>query len=141
MFRRRILKQSITLLVAFVFVFSSLGMTTAGAKKGNGQQEVTYSGDGYQVIYKITSSWGEAFNADVTIKNNGDETIDNWALGFSLPYEMTKIWNGLVQSREDGDYVIKNAGNNQDIAPGKSVKFGFTAKVKGELVLPDTFDL
>jgi hypothetical protein len=141
MVRKRVLKQSITLLVAFVLVFSSLGMTTAGAKKGNGQQEVTYSGDGYEVIYKITSSWGEAFNADVTIMNNGDETIDNWALGFVLPNEITKIWNGLVQSREDGEYVIKNTGNNQDIAPGKSVKFGFTAKVKGELVFPDTFDL
>lgn len=84
---------------------------------------------------------GGAFNADVTIRNTGDRTIENWTLGFSQPYEITNIWNGIVQAYENGAYAIQNAGSNQDIPAGSSVNFGFTAKCDGELVLPAAFDI
>lgn len=142
MIRKSLMKRSFSLLVTLVLVFSSIQITPALAHEdATGQQETTYTGDGYKVTYKISSNWDGAFNADVTIENTSDRTIDNWALGFTLPYEITNLWNGMVQSYEDGNYIIKNAGSNQDITPGSSVNFGFTAMFDGELLLPTSFDL
>lgn len=138
MFQKRMMKRSLALLVALLLIFSSLHLSPATAQED--LQEVSYTGDGYQVTYRISSQWEGAFNADVTVKNTGELAMENWALGFALPYEITNIWNGAVQSYENGIYEIKNAGSNQDIAAGGSVNFGFTAKSEGELVLPTEFN-
>ena len=123
-------------------IFSTLQLSPQKVRAAaKSPTETTYKGEGYEVNFKVTSSWTGAFNTDVTIKNTGDAVIDNWAIDFSMPYEITNIWNGVVKSKEDGTYVIKNAGSNQDIAAGNSVSFGFSAKATGEIILPDKFDM
>lgn len=143
MFRKRIMKRSFALLVILVLVLSSIPLKPALAQEDStgGLQETVFTGEGYEIIYTISSKWEGAFNADVTIRNTGDRTIENWTLGFSQPYEITNIWNGIVQAYENGAYAIQNAGSNQDIPAGSSVNFGFTAKCDGELVLPAAFDI
>lgn len=103
--------------------------------------ETTYKGEGYEVCYKLTGSWDGAFNANVTISNTSDAVIDNWTIAFQLPYEITNIWNGNIVSSDDGKYIIKNTGSNQDIAVGGSVDFGFSANCSTEIELPDTYEL
>jgi len=39
---------------------------------------------------------------------------------------ITNIWNAEVDRYESGQYIIKNAGWNQDIAVGGAVEFGFS---------------
>ncbi|MFD2881655.1 cellulose binding domain-containing protein [Paenibacillus rhizoplanae] len=106
-----------------------------------GKQETTYTGEGYEVTYTISSKWEGAFNADVTIRNTGNQTLENWSIDFTSPYEITNIWNGQVLAYENGVYTLKNTGSNQDIPVGGSVNFGFTASFEGELLLPASFDM
>ncbi|MEK3880750.1 DUF3289 family protein [Paenibacillus sp. FSL M7-0420] len=140
MFKKRIMKRSFILFAILVLVFSSLQLRPALAQEDTGgRQEITYTGEGYEVIYTISSKWEGAFNADVTIRNTGYRTLENWSIGFTSPYEITNIWNGQVQAYENGMYTIKNAGSNQDIPVGGSVNFGFTASFEGEVLLPAAF--
>ena len=93
-----------------------------------------------EVVFNVTSKWEGAFNGEIHIKNKGDKVIDNWALEFDMPYEITNIWNGVIGLNEEGTYIIKNAGHNQDINPGASVSFGFTANITDDdVVYPDSY--
>ena len=133
-------RRLLMLILAVVMAITSIGIvpTSLYAKtKEEKKQEVNYVGDGYTVNFKITSSWDGAFNANVTVKNTGDTVIDNWAMSFAMPYEITNIWNGTVEYNEEYIYIIKNAGYNQDISVGGSVSFGFTAEYEGEILLPN----
>lgn len=91
-------------------------------------KEDVYEGNGFQVVFKLQDYWNGGFNANVKIENTGDKTIENWALGFDYQGEIANIWNAVIVSSEQPEYVVKNAEWNQDIAPGKSVEFGFSGK-------------
>ncbi len=47
-------------------------------------------------------------------------------LGFSFQGDITNIWNGVISEHDDSEYVIKNAGWNQDIEAGKYIEFGIS---------------
>lgn len=79
-------------------------------------------------MFKLQDYWNGGFHANVKIENTSDKTIENWALGFDYQGEIANIWNAVIVSSEQPEYVIKNAEWNQDIAPGKSVEFGFSGK-------------
>ena len=129
------MRQVLALLLIVAMVVTTMQISPVQAQAATKANLVTtYDGEGYTVTFKVTSQWSGAFNADVTVKNTSDKVIDNWAIGFAMPYEITKIWNGVVKTSENGMYEIKNAGSNQDIAVGKSVSFGFSAKADGVLV-------
>jgi len=110
-------------------------------QNSNSQQTKIYIGNGYEVIFNVTSQWKDAFNADVILKNTGDEPIENWSLKFNMPHEITNIWNAVVISNADNNYIVKNTGSNQDVEPGKSISFGFTANSDDEIEIPDTYQI
>lgn len=116
-------------------------MPTQDAKAYSNKQKANFKGEGYEVTFNVTSQWNTAFNATVTIKNTSNTKIDNWAIEFNMPYEITNIWNGKVYSSVGGTYIIKNVGSNQDIDSKKSVSFGFTANAGKELQLPDKYKM
>ena len=60
------------------------------------------------------------------MENTGENTIQNWYLGFDYNNSITNIWNAEIFLNEDIKYVIKNVGWNQDIAAGNSVEFGIS---------------
>lgn len=91
-------------------------------------KEDVYEGNGFQVVFKLQDYWNGGFHANVKIENTSDKTIENWALGFDYQGEIANIWNAVIVSSEQPKYVVKNAEWNQDIAPGKSVEFGFSGK-------------
>lgn len=84
----------------------------------------------FSIRYKVTSQWENEYNMEVTIQNNGENTIENWRLSFNLEDKIQSVWNAKIESSEDNYYIIKNDGWNQDIKPDKKVKFAFTAKFK-----------
>ena len=82
---------------------------------------------GYKVTFALLEDWGDGYNAGVTIENTSDRVIEDWKL--SMAYDapdFTTIWNGVVESHENGVFVINNCGWNQDIPVGGSVFFGFS---------------
>lgn len=133
----------IAMLLITVLVVTSLQPLSVRADIAISEQQnqAVFTGEGFEILFKVTSQWDGAFNADVTIKNTSDKVIDNWAIGFAMPYEITNIWNGIIDSHENDNYVIKNVGSNQDIAIGQSINFGFSANVEETLTLPNQFSL
>lgn len=143
-FKRKLWKQPLAILLAIVMCATSLycmPMIVQAKQSNQEAQQTIYAGEGYEVTFKVTSSWAGAFNVNVEVKNTGINIIDNWAIGFTFPYEITNIWNAEVDSAENGMYVIKNAIHNQDIAVGNSVNFGFSAKCEDDIKLPEEFYL
>ncbi len=85
-----------------------------------------YEGEGCRVTFLLTGCWNGGYNANITVENTSDSVMENWYLGFDSPNVIYDIWNAEIVGREDGKYVIKNAGWNQDIAAGGSISFGFS---------------
>ncbi len=127
----------ISFLMIIVFVFSICPVIDTKASSNNS----IYDGQGYEVTFRIDNQWQDAFNATISIRNTGVEQIDNWALGFYLPYTITNISNGVIKSCNENYYVIKNSGYNQDITSGNVITFGFTAKCDNTVQFPTSYDL
>ncbi len=81
--------------------------------------------DDYSVEYRLGNDWGSGFSATIVITNNTDQTLEDWILEFDYARNITNIWNGVIESHEDGHYVIKNAGYNANIGAHQSVYIGF----------------
>ena len=134
------MKQVLALLLAFVMIITSIRFTSQVVQAEEKQPiSAVFKGTGYEVEFKVTSSWTGAFNADVIITNTGDKVIDNWALSFVMPHKITNIWNGKVYSNEEDLYIVKNATWNQDVGIGKKVSFGFTATYTDNIQIPKSF--
>lgn len=132
----------IAIILVFIFTISSWQIDSVKAATNEYDvKEETYVGDGYEVTFCIKSQWSDAFNADVTIKNTSEKTIDNWTIGFDMPYEITNIWNSDVKSKENDHYIVKNSAYNQDILAGQSISFGFTANGEGSILIPTSYEL
>ena len=88
--------------------------------------ENIYETEDYRVTFSVTGHWNGGYNANVRLENIGNATIENWVLGLSFQGDITNIWNGVISEHEDAEYVIKNAGWNQDIEAGKNIEFGIS---------------
>lgn len=88
--------------------------------------ESVYETENYRVTFVLTGHWDGGFNANVKIENISDCAIENWYLGFDYNNAISNIWNAEIYSTENGKYVVKNVGWNQNIAVDNSVEFGFS---------------
>lgn len=86
--------------------------------------EAVYEAENFKVRYTLLNLWNGGFNANVEIENTGEFAINNWHLFFPSTNEFVTVWNGEIAWHEEGQYVVKNAGWNQDIAPGQKASFG-----------------
>ena len=91
------------------------------------ETQSVYETDTFKVTCTLSGSWEGGYNAVVKIENIGASPIENWYLGFILDHEIANIWNAEIDSAENGNYIIKNAGWNADIPVGASAEFGFGA--------------
>lgn len=132
------MKRKKWLAVCFI-VALCLTMWKPAAANAMEEKNAEYPGAGYHVTMQVTGEWDNGFNAEVCISNTGETTMDNWAFAFAMPHDITNIWNGVIFYKEEGTYLVKNTGSNQDIAAGESVCFGFTAAKDGEITLPVSF--
>jgi hypothetical protein len=133
---KRIISKKITaVLLALIMIIGSFPVFSADPAS-----LLVYQGDGFEVRLSFpTSQWSNEFSC--TIRNTGSQPIENWAIGFDFPYDVTSIWSAAVDSQEDGFIIIRNGGWNGNIAPNASVTFGFSARRNGDWVLPDSFEL
>lgn len=81
----------------------------------------------YKVIVKTVSEWAGHANMEISFINTGKETIHDWYFTFDYDYAIENPSNCYIVEHKDNLYTIANNNWNQDIAPGKSAKIGFTA--------------
>ena len=80
------------------------------------------------ITFLLADCWEGGYNAVITVQNVSDEVIDNWHVSASVEEPVRSVWNAQMLKGGQGETVFKNLGWNQDIAPGESVSFGFTAE-------------
>ncbi|WP_405918242.1 cellulase family glycosylhydrolase [Streptomyces sp. NBC_00728] len=102
---------------------ASVSATTAGSGGGS---------TGCTATYKVSSDWGNGFNADITVTNTGSATTKSWQVTWDWPGSQTvsSMWNASY-SQTGKTVTARNADHNGAIAPGASAGFGFGAAPGG----------
>lgn len=95
----------------------------------------------YTIDFKVTSDWGQAFNGEISITNNTEETIEDWALEFDFDRNIERFWTADILEHENNHYVVKNRGYNANITPGATIILGFTGSPGNVTNGPDKFKL
>lgn len=95
----------------------------------------------YSIDFEINSDWKDGYTANITIKNQSNNTIEDWVLEFDFDSEIQNIWNGVIQSHEGTHYIIKNASYNQNIEAGNTISFGFNGVRTSSEIKPQNYIL
>ncbi len=87
--------------------------------------------------YRITNSWNNGFQAEVSVTNNNSSPLNGWTVSWTLPegQRIDSLWNGTL-SQSGSTVTVRNASWNGTVAPGATVTFGFTASSNGNNVVP-----
>ena len=112
----------------------------AGASLLNKVPDVTDNKQ-FQITYRTTSDWKDAFNGEITIKNLGEKPIENWNLEFDFDKTIKQYWNAKLVSIEGEHYILKHDDWNSVIKPGASVSFGFEGNPGNVTNEPKNFKL
>ncbi len=79
----------------------------------------------YSIDYNVTDEWEDGYTGEITITNNSENVIRNWALDFSCNNENISVWNARLITHEGNRVSVGNMGFNADINTDESVSFGF----------------
>ena len=90
--------------------------------------ESVYEGENFKVTFALSGYWNGGYNANVKVENTGNTVIENWTMEFDYAGAISNIWNAVIDSSNDGKYIIKNAGWNQNIVVGGSAEFGISGQ-------------
>ena len=95
----------------------------------------------YTIDFKVTSDWGQAFNGEISITNNTEETIEDWTLEFDFDRNIERFWTAEIVEHEGEHYVIKNAGYNANIASGQTITLGLSGTQGNVKTVPQNYKL
>ncbi len=124
------------ILVITILCNSFIGGNVNAADLGSA---TVFDKNGLKVDFKVDSQWDGFFNGTITVTNTGSQTVEDWAVTFDFPHEISNIWNAAITEHQPGVYTVKNVVWNQDIPVGGSINFGFTAAASGEITRPTFF--
>ncbi len=131
------MKRIITLIIT---ISLTLGITMKTFAAYEGEKARAYQSGNCTITYSIANEWSGNQQITVSITNDGEETLRNWAIMFDNSGEITNIWNAEVCRNDDELCVIRNNGYNYEIIPNATVEFGFM--LQGEdLSLPEDISL
>ncbi|HEX6471407.1 MAG TPA: cellulose binding domain-containing protein [Streptosporangiaceae bacterium] len=100
------------------------GAAAQGVRAGRG---VGRAG-GVTVAFRVTSQWADGFQGSATIVNVSGRPISGWTFAFRVPNaQVLSIWEVQVV-RLGGLAIVRNPAQSPSIAPGDSVRIGFTAR-------------
>lgn len=91
------------------------------------------------VNYSQVSNWGNGFQGEISITNNGSSNLDSWDLEFDMPNDITSIWDAQVVSNDNGHYTIKHESWNREIKAGETITLNFVSDGNGST--PQNFDI
>lgn len=84
--------------------------------------------------FRKVNDWGSGFTAEVTIKNTTDTTIRDWQLSFTMPANISSIWNATELGRNGNVHRVVAKSYNNLLAPGQAITLGFNASPGGAAV-------
>lgn len=87
------------------------------------------------VTGNTTSRWSSGYVAELFVQNLSDEEIVDPQVRFDLPAEIDTLWNGHVETTEDG-YLVRD-DNPGSLEPGEAWRFAIKA-YGDDQSLPDT---
>ncbi len=89
------------------------------------ENENIYEGDGFKVVFCVSSEWDGGYGVQVKIFNTGNEIIYDWNITFCIESDIVNVWNADFVCCDGYNYTFLNSGYNQNIKPGENVEFGF----------------
>lgn len=131
------MKKTISIILSIVMMLGLIAQTVSAYESDKSR---IYKDDLCTILYSITNEWSGNQQISVSITNDGEETLRNWAVMFDNVGEITNIWNAEV-CRNDGELcIIRNNGYNYEIIPDGTVEFGFVLQ-GNDLSLPEDISL
>jgi lysophospholipase L1-like esterase len=96
-------------------------------------------GGGCTATYSIASQWQGAFQAGVTVRNNGSVALNGWTVRwtFANGQSITQMWGG-TPTASGASVTVTNVSYNGAVPPATSVSFGFIASWTGTNSVPAT---
>ncbi|MCC0177926.1 cellulose binding domain-containing protein [Waterburya agarophytonicola K14] len=91
------------------------------------------------VNYSSVKDWGNGFEGEIYITNNGDRNLDSWDLEFDLANEITGIWDAQIIGNDNGSYTIKHESWNREIKSGETITINFVSN--GSNNTPQNFEI
>ncbi len=85
------------------------------------------TGENYALDIDVVNDWGNGAQLGVTLTNESGATIEGWAIGMDLPFEIGDIWDAEIADVTGDRYLIDEAAWNGTLQSGQSVSFGFVA--------------
>lgn len=138
---RKVLASLCMLAMTFTSVPKPAEATAVQQTEAEEETKGIFYGNTFQVEYQLDGKWEKGYNASIKITNTGKKTIENWALLYYSEDNIQNLWNGKQIKNEYGITMIKNAEWNQDIKPGETVNFGFTAAYEEKIHIPKSYAL
>ena len=86
---------------------------------------------GITVTHTVTNSWSSGYQAAIKIRNDSTQTVRNWRLDFSLPHQISSLWNGKLVSQQGSAVKVAAPDWDPDLSPGETVEIGYVANVSG----------
>lgn len=127
-------RVSFILISTLLFTFNSnLHISIYGS-------EINLNNTSQQVAFKINSQWDGTFTGEIIITNTSDTPLSNWELKFTLPHNITSIWNAKL-SHDSNLYTLECEDYNSTIYPNQIISIGFIANYNTDITLPEDYIL
>ncbi|MET7327102.1 cellulose binding domain-containing protein [Nonomuraea sp. NPDC005650] len=86
------------------------------------------TGASCNVNYQVASSWQGGFTANVTVRNTGTTTWNNWTITWTAPsgVSLVSAWSSTITA-SGATWTIKPPTWATSLAPGATATFGFQA--------------
>ena len=139
--RKRRTKQIICLILAFAMIITLTPEDFRNIRQVRAEQQVTepkiitekeYTSNGCHVKYETKSSWANQAQIDMTITNNGTESMRLSEICFAYRSKIINIWNASIASQKEVSgvrkYVIAPESYNKLLNAGESIHIGFIAE-------------
>ena len=94
--------------------------------------------DGLVASFDVEDDWGDGFIAYMIFTNGSDEPIPaEWTIEFDATFGIVGLWQGELQSQNDGHFVVVAPWWSETVEPGESFSIGFEgAYSSGSFDLP-----
>jgi aryl-phospho-beta-D-glucosidase BglC (GH1 family) len=103
------------------------------------RRDLMAAGSGQPLIaFAVVNDWKTGYQGQISITNNTSTPISSWTLDFDMAGPIQSLWNGTLESQQNGHVAVDNASYNSVIGPGQTVAIGFVA---GSEAKPGSFAL
>jgi hypothetical protein len=91
--------------------------------------------------FSIAKEYSKSFTGTLEFTNNGDG-FKGWTLGFTAPFEISKIIGAEIVSHEGNRYVIRHTDKTRIVEPDETNKITFIAKrMAGGIIEPRNYTM